>query len=59
MVQDAWSSSIPQVHILVSGHSGEGEGEKANVGVEGKKVGHYGIIYLSLFFFFFAFSYCS
>lgn len=25
--QDAWSSSIPQVHILVSGKSGEGEGE--------------------------------
>ena len=27
MVQDVWSSSIPQVHILVSGKSGEGEGE--------------------------------
>lgn len=27
MVQDAWSSSIPQVHILVSGKSGKGEGE--------------------------------
>ena len=29
--------------------SGEGEGEKAYVGVEGKKVGHYGIISFFVF----------